>query len=69
MRKAQVAFSAAHPGKRYRHEKPDIKNLIEKKDENYVDVSSATWLVVGSVREVCDGFWTVLVWQQATIIL
>lgn len=44
MRRAQVQFNIAHPGKRYRHEKPDVKNLLEKKDETYVDVSSATRL-------------------------
>ena len=46
MRKASVQFSCMHPGKRYRHEKPDLKVLLEKKEETYVDVSNATWLTI-----------------------
>jgi uncharacterized NAD-dependent epimerase/dehydratase family protein len=46
MRQAQVVFTCQHPNRRYRHEKPDIKNLLEKKDETYVDVSSAAWAAI-----------------------
>lgn len=56
MRKAQVIFTVAHPGKRYRHEKPDLKALLEKRDESYVDVASATWqpIFLQSINE-----WTI----------
>lgn len=45
MRKAQVQFTCENPSRRYRHEKPDLKTLLEKKDESYVDVSSVSWHV------------------------
>ena len=41
MRKAFVEFSAAHPGRKFRHEKPDLKILLERKEETYIDVSQA----------------------------
>lgn len=43
MRKAATEFNILHPTRRYRHEKPDLKVLLEKKDENYVDVGQAIW--------------------------
>lgn len=43
MRTAQVVFSCLHPGRKYRHEKPDMKVLLQKKEETYVDVAEATW--------------------------
>jgi hypothetical protein len=42
MRKAQVVFTCLHPERKFRHEKPDLKVLLEKKEESYVDVSQAT---------------------------
>lgn len=57
MRAAQVVFVAQNPNARYRHEKPDVKNLLEKKDETYVDVASAAWTftfptILPSIRKV-----------------
>ena len=39
MRSSFVLFSSSHPGRKYRHEKPDIKVLLEKKESSYVDVA------------------------------
>lgn len=44
MRKSMICFNCLHPNQRYRHEKPDIKSLLERRDEEYVDVGCATWL-------------------------
>ena len=52
MRQSSVHFSCVYPGKRYRHEKPDLKVLLEKKEETYVDVSNATWHTILWVRVV-----------------
>lgn len=44
MRAAATTFQISHPGKKYRHEKPDLKVLLEKKEEDYIDVSEANYL-------------------------
>ena len=49
MRKAQVVFCCYHPNARYRHEKPNVQNLLEKKESAYVDVSSDTWISLMSI--------------------
>ncbi len=43
MRSSQVQFCVSHPGRKYRHEKPDLKVLLQKKDETYVDVAEEAW--------------------------
>lgn len=40
MRQASTAFCIQFPDRKYRHEKPDIKLLLEKREESYVDVAS-----------------------------
>ena len=42
MRHSFADFSIRYPGRKYRHDKPDMKVLLEKKDESYVDVAEAT---------------------------
>ena len=44
MRTTAVQFTVQHPGKKFRHEKPDLKLLLERKESDYVDVSSESWL-------------------------
>ncbi|CAE7868158.1 unnamed protein product, partial [Symbiodinium necroappetens] len=39
MRESATQFSILHPTRKWRHEKPDLKVLLERKDEEYVDVS------------------------------
>ena len=46
MRKSFVEFSVQYPKRKYRHEKPDVKVLLEKKEETYVDVSQARVVVL-----------------------
>ena len=42
MRKNLVDFNVQYPQRKYRHDKPDMKVLLEKKDETYVDVAEAS---------------------------
>ena len=41
MRSTFVDFSIKHPKRKFRHEKPDIKLLLERKETSYVDVAQA----------------------------
>lgn len=52
MRRAQVTFTSLHPDRKYRHEKPDLKVLLEKKETDYVDVSQDPWFRL--VQDVCS---------------
>ena len=49
MRQSAVQFSIMYPSRKYRHEKPDIKTLLERKESHYIDVASAPW------RHLCGG--------------
>ena len=53
MRNAAVQFSIQYPTRKYRHEKPDIKTLLERKESSYVDVAAAPrWhLCFGSLTQ------------------
>ena len=42
MRKTFSEFQIQYPSRKYRHEKPDIKVLLEKKETTYVDISKAS---------------------------
>ena len=39
LRAAFVGFMAQLPGRKFRHEKVDVTTLLQKKDEDYVDIS------------------------------
>ena len=39
MRKSFTEFSVSYPGRKFRHEKVDVNILLEKKDEDYVDIA------------------------------
>ncbi|CAJ1372605.1 unnamed protein product [Effrenium voratum] len=52
MRRSGTQFSIMYPARRYRHEKPDLKVLLERKEEMYVDVAEVlTWQ---SLKRFCD---------------
>ena len=55
MRASFVSFMLQHPGRKFRHEKPDMKILLERKEEDYVDVSQAwrAWEVQVSGASLC----------------
>ena len=42
MRKTFAEFQIQYPTRKYRHEKPDLKVILEKKEETYVDVNKAS---------------------------
>ncbi|CAE7425754.1 unnamed protein product [Symbiodinium necroappetens] len=52
MRKTFSEFQIQYPARKYRHEKPDIKVLLEKKETTYVDISKA--MIWRSVRKFCQ---------------
>lgn len=39
MRSSFVHFVLMYPQRKYRHEKPDVKLLLERKEDDYVDVA------------------------------
>ena len=43
MRASAVQFLATFPGRKFRHEKPDLKILLERKESDYVDVAAVSW--------------------------
>lgn len=57
MRKVATEFSILHPSRRFRHEKPDLKMLLERKEESYIDVAQASPAFSGSgVMATVSGF-------------
>lgn len=50
MRRDQLHFTCKYPGKKFRHEKPDLKVLLEKRQEDYIDLSQAPWLMSSMVH-------------------
>ena len=44
MRRAATEFQIMHPDRKYRHEKPDLKTLLERKETSYVDIAKVTCL-------------------------
>lgn len=52
MRESATQFAIQFPTRKWRHEKPDLKVLLERKDVEYVDVSETyTWW---SLKKFCD---------------
>ena len=49
MRSTAVQFMNLYPSRKFRHEKPDLKVLLERKESDYVDVSSVSWPRQGKV--------------------
>lgn len=43
MRATAVQFTNLYPSRKFRHEKPDLKVLLERKESDYVDVASVSW--------------------------
>lgn len=41
MRSSFVHFVLMYPQRKYRHAKPDVKLLLERKEDDYVDVALA----------------------------
>ncbi|CAE7939875.1 unnamed protein product, partial [Symbiodinium necroappetens] len=52
LRKSFVEFTVAHPSRKFRHEKVDVKLLLERRDETYVDVAQV--FVWRSLKAFCD---------------
>lgn len=59
MRRHSASFMIQFPGKKYRHEKPDLKTLLEKREEKYVDLFQASCLThcIIMYLESDDGKW------------